>query len=104
MNPKNISTRLKKILSSPEKKSDSSRRNFIQKAGLGGLALGYMFDQSTEKELEYTTQKVNRSSAPTELRITDLRIAYTSKSAIIKIYTNQGIYGLGEVRDQGSPM
>ncbi|MCK5705677.1 MAG: twin-arginine translocation signal domain-containing protein, partial [Cyclobacteriaceae bacterium] len=103
MNSKNISTRLQKILSSPTQKSNHSRRDFIQKAGLGGLALGYMFDGNVEKELEYSTQKVNRSSNPSDLKITDLRIAFTSKAPIIKIDTNQGIYGLGEVRDAGSP-
>jgi len=80
-----------------------SRREFIQKAGMGGLALGLMFNGDVGKELEFTTQKVNRNSAPTDLKITDLRIAYTSEAPIIKIDTNQGIYGLGEVRDNGSP-
>lgn len=81
----------------------SGRRDFIQKAGLGGLALGLMFDGDTGSELEFATQKVNRNSSPTELKITDLRIAYTTEAPIIKIDTNQGIYGLGEVRDGGSP-
>jgi len=103
MNPKNISARLKNILYQHKENSNRSRRNFIQKAGLSGLALGFMFDGAVGKELEYTTQNVNRSSAPSDLKITDLRIAYTSKAPIIKIDTNQGIYGLGEVRDQGSP-
>lgn len=103
MNPKNISKRLQKILSPNDNSSNNSRRDFIQKAGLTGLALGYMLDDQPEKEIEYATQKVNRSSNPSDLKITDLRIAYTSKAPIIKIDTNQGIYGLGEVRDQGSP-
>ena len=103
MNPKNISNRLKRILSSADQRSSNSRRDFIQKAGLGGLALGYMLDDHPEKEIEYITQNVNKSSNPSDLKITDLRIAYTSKAPIIKIDTNQGIYGLGEVRDHGSP-
>ena len=103
MNPKNISKRLKSMLSKTEEKSSKSRRDFIQKAGLGGLALGYMLDEKPEQEIEYTTQNINRSSNPSDLKITDLRIAYTSKAPIIKIDTNQGIYGLGEVRDHGSP-
>jgi L-alanine-DL-glutamate epimerase-like enolase superfamily enzyme len=103
MNPKNISKRLQKILSGADNASNNSRRDFIQKAGLGGLALGYMLDDQPEQEMEYATQKVNRSSNPSDLKITDLRIAYTSKAPIIKIDTNQGIYGLGEVRDHGSP-
>lgn len=103
MNPKNISKRIRTILSSSEQKSGNSRRDFIQKASLGGLALGYMFDDDPAKEIEYTTQNINKSSNPSNLKITDLRIAYTSKAPIIKIDTNQGIYGLGEVRDHGSP-
>jgi L-alanine-DL-glutamate epimerase-like enolase superfamily enzyme len=86
-----------------QNETNNSRRGFIQKAGLSGLALGFMFDGLVEKEIEYSTQKVSRASNPTDLKITDLRIAYTKKSPIIKIDTNQGIYGLGEVRDQGSP-
>jgi hypothetical protein len=82
--------------------NSSSRRDFIQKAGLGGLALGFMFDGLVEKEIDFATQKVSRASKPSDLKITDLRIAYTKKAPIIKIDTNQGIYGLGEVRDQGS--
>ncbi|HLF35597.1 MAG TPA: mandelate racemase/muconate lactonizing enzyme family protein [Cyclobacteriaceae bacterium] len=82
---------------------NSSRREFIQKAGFGGLALGFMFNGKTENEIEYLTQKVNRNSSPTELKITDLRVAFTSKAPLIKIDTNQGVYGLGEVRDAGSP-
>lgn len=86
-----------------ENPKGNSRREFIQKAGMGGLALGMMFDGNIAKELEFTTQKVNRNSSPSDLKITDLRIAYTTKAPLIKIETNQGIYGLGEVRDGGSP-
>ncbi|MCG8309447.1 MAG: mandelate racemase/muconate lactonizing enzyme family protein [Cytophagales bacterium] len=103
MNPKNISERLRTILSTSDRKSGNSRRHFIQKAGLGGLALGYLLDDDPAKEIEYATQKINKRSNPSDLKITDLRIAYTSKAPIIKIDTNQGIYGLGEVRDHGSP-
>ena len=103
MIPKNTSKHPKTIFSSPQDKSGNSRRKFIQKAGLSGLALGYMLDHDPAKEVEYSTQKINKSSHPSDLKITDLRIAYTSKAPIIKIDTNQGIYGLGEVRDHGSP-
>ncbi|MFY0654577.1 MAG: mandelate racemase/muconate lactonizing enzyme family protein [Cyclobacteriaceae bacterium] len=86
-----------------KKKDTSQRRNFIKKAGLGGLAMGFMFNDSHAEEVDYLSQNVNRASSPSELKITDLRIAFTSKAPIIKIDTNQGIYGLGEVRDHGSP-
>ena len=47
----------------------------------------------------------NRNSAPSQLRITDMRairIATNYDYPIIKIDTNQGVYGLGEVRDAGN--
>src|SRR5688500_12707196 len=50
--------------------------------------------------------QVNTNSKPSELRITDLRVAESGRapvtSALLKIYTNQGIVGLGEVRDGAS--
>jgi L-alanine-DL-glutamate epimerase-like enolase superfamily enzyme len=84
--------------------SSISRRSFFGKAS-GGLAIGFAFE-SIEEELAYATQTVNRSSSPSDLKITDLRIAEISgapmRVPLIKIDTNQGIYGLGEVRDGGS--
>lgn len=47
---------------------------------------------------------VNRNSAPSQLRITDMRsvlIASNYDYPVIRIDTNQGVYGLGEVRDAG---
>jgi L-alanine-DL-glutamate epimerase-like enolase superfamily enzyme len=97
----------KTVSTSPEndvKNEQHGRRDFIQKATFGGLGMGMFFNSNqTEKELEFMTQKVSRYSAPTDLKITDLRIAYWRNTPIIKIYTNQDIYGLGEVRDGGSP-
>ncbi|HEV2378189.1 MAG TPA: mandelate racemase/muconate lactonizing enzyme family protein, partial [Terriglobia bacterium] len=51
---------------------------------------------------------VNANSSPSALRITDLRVATVVKPGpgpcpIIRIDTNQGVYGLGEVRDAASP-
>ena len=79
-----------------------SRRSFLKKAALGGLALGGVMKLSVEDTIAQMTSKVQRSSNPSELKITDLRYALTTVlggTAIIRIDTNQGIYGLGEVRD-----
>ena len=47
---------------------------------------------------------VNTASQPSELKITDMRIVRTQVGGpIVKLDTNQGIYGLGEVRDGASP-
>jgi len=55
---------------------------------------------------EETLDSVNTYSRPSELRITDMRIATIAGAPmscpLIKIYTNQGIVGYGEVRDGGS--
>ena len=47
---------------------------------------------------------MNRNSAPSQLKITDMRsvlVASNYDYPIIRIDTNQGVYGLGEVRDAG---
>ena len=47
---------------------------------------------------------VNTASQPSELKITDMRIVRTQTGGpILKLDTNQDIYGLGEVRDGASP-
>jgi L-alanine-DL-glutamate epimerase-like enolase superfamily enzyme len=75
------------------------RRNFLKKAALGGIALGGMMKMSIEDTIAQTTSNVQRASSPSELKITDMRIAMIAGKPIIRIDTNQGIYGLGEVRD-----
>jgi L-alanine-DL-glutamate epimerase-like enolase superfamily enzyme len=86
-----------------ESQAENPRRSFFKKSALGGIALGGSFLFSPiEDVIAQTTQKVPRYSAPSDLRITDLRYATTTvlgRTSIIRIDTNQGIYGLGEVRD-----
>lgn len=81
---------------------NKTRRGFFRRAALGGMALGGMFSLSFEDRLAETTGAVRRASAPSDLKITDMRYAVVQnvgRTAIIRIDTNQGIYGLGEVRD-----
>jgi L-alanine-DL-glutamate epimerase-like enolase superfamily enzyme len=95
-----------KIRTGSQKSNNSAtdRRDFIRKAALSGLAMGAFFTRdAVAEEIEYATQKVSRNSSPSDLKITDLRVAWYDSSPLIKIYTNQDIYGLGEVRDGGSP-
>ena len=78
------------------------RRDFLKKSLLGGVSLAGMMSLSIEDTVAQTTANVSRSSNPSELKITDMRYARTGvlgNTAIIRIDTNQGIYGLGEVRD-----
>ncbi len=49
---------------------------------------------------------VNTNSHPSDLRITDIRVCdvvgLPMHCTLVKVYTNQGLVGLGEVRDGGS--
>ena len=82
--------------------TSNDRRNFLRKTALGGIALGGLLKLSIEDTIAQTTSGVSRASNPSELKITDMRYALIEVlggTAIIRIDTNQGIYGLGEVRD-----
>ncbi len=82
---------------------ENSRRSFLKNSALGGLALGGFMFAPLEDTLAQSTSKVNRNSNPSDLKITDMRYAVvmnsTGRCPIIRLDTNQGIYGLGEVRD-----
>jgi len=83
-----------------ENSSPDNRRTFIKKAAMGGISLGGLTHLPIEDTIAETTSKVQRSSKPSELKITDMRYCdVIGRRAIIRIDTNQGIYGLGEVRD-----
>lgn len=91
-------------IDNPETKDN--RRNFLKKTALGGMSLTAMMGMSFEDSVAQTTSKVQKASAPSDLKITDLRYCVTTvlgRTAIIRIDTNQGIYGLGEVRDGADP-
>jgi L-alanine-DL-glutamate epimerase-like enolase superfamily enzyme len=83
-----------------------NRRDFLKKTVLGGISLSAFMGLGIEDTMAETTSKVQRASAPSDLKITDLRYCVTAvmgRTAIIRIDTNQGIYGLGEVRDGADP-
>ena len=79
--------------------TETSRRDFLKKTALGGIALGGLMHLSIEDTIAQTTSKVSRASSPSDLKITDMRYATIMNKHIIRIDTNQGISGLGEVRD-----
>ena len=83
--------------------NNNDRRSFLKKATVGGLSLAAMTGMPIEDVLAHSTQKVNRNSAPSDLKITDVRIAEITgvvfRTPIVRIYTNQGIVGHGDVRD-----
>ncbi len=78
-----------------------SRRAFMKAAA--GLTAGSFWADQT---LDAAVQNTQRNSAPSQLKITDLRVATLAKAPftcpVIRIDTNQGISGYGEVRDGAS--
>jgi L-alanine-DL-glutamate epimerase-like enolase superfamily enzyme len=82
-------------------KNRFGRRDLLKgSAALGGALL--MGDV-----VEAYPKSVNTNSSPSTLKITDMRVATVVKPGpspcpIIRIDTNQGVYGLGEVRDGAS--
>lgn len=61
-------------------------------------------NKRTGKAAEQALANVRTNSKPSDLKITDLRLAVVASNydyPIIRIDTNQGVYGLGEVRDAG---
>lgn len=90
----------------PQQHEGNDRRDFLKKAGLGGMMLGGFMFSSVEDTIAQSTSKVQRLSAPSDLKITDMRYAVImnggGRCPVIRIDTNQGIYGLGEVRDGAS--
>jgi L-alanine-DL-glutamate epimerase-like enolase superfamily enzyme len=79
----------------------NGRRSFLRNtAAFAGAAFW------ADETLEALPQNTNTNSKPSDLRITDMRVLTIGRAPmncpLIRIDTNQGIYGLGEVRDGAS--
>ena len=77
------------------------RRNFLSSAaGIGAASF------LAEDSLEAYQANVNTNSKPSDLKIIDMRLATVAGAPmtcpIIKMETNQGLVGWGEVRDGAS--
>ena len=90
----------------PALKSLLDRRSFLRRSAAGGAAVA-AGSLVGERDLEAAMQAVNQMSRPSDLKITDLRVAHVKdapmRCPLIKLYTNQDIVGLGEVRDGADP-
>src|SRR5450432_2304172 len=83
----------------------AGRRNFLRSSATA-LTAGFGAAFWADETLDALPQNTNTNSKPSDLKITDLRIAVVARAPmtcpLIRIDTNQGIYGLGEVRDGAS--
>ena len=75
----------------------TSRRDFLTKSAIT-TALGLSTLSSYGQGLETALQRTPQSSAPSDLKITDIKCGFirNGHSLFVKIYTNQGIHGCGE--------
>jgi L-alanine-DL-glutamate epimerase-like enolase superfamily enzyme len=79
------------------------RRDALKGLGLGAAATAGLNGFATDADADAVRGRVNTSSEPSALKITDLRVVGIRGRWIIRVDTNQGLYGYGEVRDGGSP-
>src|ERR1700756_2896404 len=89
------------MLMSEKSWTSVGRRDLLKSSALaiGGALVG--------ESAEAYPKAVNTNSSPSALKITDMRVATIVKPGpspcpIIRLDTNQGVYGLGEVRDGAS--
>ena len=89
----------------PRKKSGISRRSFLGKSTAATAAVG-MSSLVKNDDYKAIAQNVNTNSQPSNLKITDMRVACIGspnfRRYMIRLDTNQGIHGYGEVRDGAS--
>ena len=88
-----------------KQRSAISRRSVLKRVAATAM-LGPLFQASKGTMRAQVGQggRINRNSSPSALKITDIRacrIAANYDYPLIKVSTNQDVYGLGEVRDAG---
>jgi len=88
--------------------SENGRHGFDRREILKTSAMALGSSLLAGEPFEAYPKGINSNSSPSALKITDLRVATIAKPgpspcSIIRIETNQNIYGLGEVRDGASP-
>ena len=94
-----------KMLNDPPNGVD--RRSFFKTLGVGAAgALALTGRAAADAEANFIQANVKRASEPSALKITDLRVAVVVNAPmtcpLIRIETNQGLVGWGEVRDGAS--
>jgi len=90
----------------PEQSRSGFDRRNVLKSSLAMAVAGVL--GRTAEAREPAIKNVNPASSPSTLKITDMRYAVVVKPGpspcvLIRIDTNQGVYGLGEVRDIAGP-
>ncbi len=75
---------------------DRSRRGFISKAAIAAAMTPFASLSAFGAQYEQSVDRFEKRSAPSDLKITDVKCGYIKGSLFVKIYTNQDIWGCGE--------
>src|SRR5688500_17813261 len=74
----------------------NSRRSFISKAAITAAMTPFASLATFGRGYEEAIDKTSKCSAPADLKITDVKCGYVRGSVMVKVYTNQDIWGCGE--------
>lgn len=74
----------------------NSRRSFLSKAAVAAAMTPFASLSAFGNGYEDAVEKFPKRSAPSDLKITEVKCGYIRGSLFVKIFTNQGIYGCGE--------
>jgi galactonate dehydratase len=77
----------------------NSRRSFLTKAAITAAITPFASLTSFGKGITEAVDRAPKSSAPSDLKITGVKCAYSGGGLFVKILTNQDIWGSGEAVD-----
>ena len=74
----------------------NSRRSFLSKAAIASAMARFASLSVFGNGYENAVDNYSKPSAPSDLKITEIKCGYIRGSLFVKIFTNQDIYGCGE--------
>lgn len=80
-----------------ENKNSSNRREFIKKASIGGMGVGLLGTQSYAENVTSADELQSKSTPKPKIKITDIKVAVIANSPVVRIVTDAGISGYGQV-------
>ncbi len=90
---------MKKAIISGKKENGNDtagRRDFIKKASLGGLGIGFLGTNASAESAAASKEMQAKAVPKSGIKITDLRCAIIGNSPVVRITTDAGISGYGQ--------
>lgn len=77
-----------------------NRRSFLKKASIAGAGVAALpMTQTFGQGLIDANERTSKMSAPSDIRITAVKVAYSGGGMFVKLESNQGLVGWGEAVD-----